>query len=320
MLACLLGPSGCGKTTILRAIAGFQPLQKGAIFLNEAVLSEVGFTVPPEKRSLGMVFQDYALFPHLTIGQNVAAGIRRYSKARKAEVVGQMLEYVGLLGYESRYPHELSGGQQQRVALARALAPNPKLLLMDEPFSNLDLEMRTKLATETRDLLKETGTTCVLVTHDQQDAFVFSDQIGVMREGGFEQWDNPYDLYHKPATTFVAQFVGEGVFLPGQIMDERTIETELATIRGAFPSRFTQGDQVRLLVRPDDIIHDDLSQATARIIQRSFRGESYLYTLELPSGQQVLSLVPSHHNHQVGEDLGIKVEVDHLVCFPQKPD
>ena len=315
ILACLLGPSGCGKTTVLRAIAGFQPLLNGFIELNGIRISSPGYYLPPEKRNLSMVFQDHALFPHLTVEKNVAAGLIGRQDAEVREIVDSMLGNVRLSDLRNRYPHELSGGQQQRVALARALAPSPRLLLMDEPFSNLDLELRERLCQEVRDLLKKIGTTCVMVTHDQQDAFTFSDFVGVMNEGRIEQWDTPYNLYHEPQTKFVANFIGDGVFLDATVIDRNHIQSELAVLEGDLGADAPCGKAIQLLVRPDDIIHDDDSQLTAKIRKKSFRGESYLYTLELPSGSQILSLVPSHHNHEIGEDLGIKVAIDHLVYF-----
>lgn len=315
-LACLLGPSGCGKTTVLRAIAGFQKLVSGSITLNNTCISSHKTNLPPEQRNLSMVFQDGALFPHLTVEKNITAGLYGNDKKKSQAIVGEMLSYVRLSGLGNRYPHELSGGQQQRVALARALAPKPRLLLMDEPFSNLDLELRESLGQEVRDLLKNIGTTCILVTHDQQDAFTFSDQVGVMRDGKIEQWDTPYDLYHKPATRFVANFVGDGVFLEATILNQNRISSELGELTGDQPKGAQRGQRFQLLVRPDDIIHDDDSKMTAKIKKKTFRGESYLYTLVLPSGSEILSLVPSHHNHAIGEDLGIKLEIDHLVMFP----
>ncbi len=314
-LACLLGPSGCGKTTILRAIAGFQQLHAGCISLGGVSISNTTGNLAPEKRNLSMVFQDHALFPHLTVEKNISAGLHGRSTTEADKTVDEMLDYVRLQGYRNRYPHELSGGQQQRVAVARALAPRPGLLLMDEPFSNLDLELRDSLGQEVRDLLKEIGTTCIMVTHDQQDAFTFSDVIGVMNQGRIDQWDSPYNLYHEPKTRFVANFVGDGVFLDGEITAQDTISCELATLNGDLGEDIETGRKIKLLVRPDDIIHDDDSQMTAKIRKKAFRGESYLYTLMLPSGNQLLSLVPSHHNHAIGEDLGIKLEIDHLVYF-----
>ncbi len=314
-LTCLLGPSGCGKTTVLRAIAGFQKLDYGSITLQNVCISSPTVYVPPEQRNLSMVFQDHALFPHLTVEKNIAAGLFRHDQPTIDKTVQEMLHYVRLDGYNNRYPHELSGGQQQRVALARALAPSPRLLLMDEPFSNLDLELRESLGQEVRDLLKKIGTTCILVTHDQQDAFTFSDHVGVMKDGRIEQWDTPYNLYHQPVTRFVADFVGDGVFLDATITYDNRIESELAVLDGELPHGVEPGRKIQLLVRPDDIIHDDHSTMTARIRKKAFRGESYLYTLVLPSGSEILSLVPSHHNHAIGENLGIKLEIDHLVFF-----
>ena len=314
-LACLLGPSGCGKTTVLRAIAGFQKLHHGSITLNDIEISSVQGNTPPEKRNISMVFQDYALFPHLTVEKNIEAGLHRLDSKSKNQSVAEVLDYVRLSGFSKRYPHELSGGQQQRVALARALAPKPGLLLMDEPFSNLDLELRESLGQEVRDLLKQIGTTCVLVTHDQQDAFTFGDVIGVMNEGQIEQWDTPYNLYHEPKTRFVADFVGDGVFLDGTIISSDQIQCELSMLEGSLPLNVEPGKKIQLLIRPDDIIHDDDSKMTAKIVKKVFRGESYLYTLVLPSGSKILTLAPSHHDHAIGEDLGIKLDIDHLVYF-----
>ncbi|MXZ80204.1 MAG: ABC transporter ATP-binding protein [Gammaproteobacteria bacterium] len=314
-LACLLGPSGCGKTTVLRAIAGFQPLLFGKIELHGRCISSPAVMIAPEKRNLGMVFQDNALFPHLTVEKNIAAGLHARKPSEIRDAVGRMLHYVRLERYSGRYPHELSAGQQQRVALARALAPNPRLLLMDEPFSNLDVELRERLGQETRDLLKETGTTCIMVTHDQQDAFTFSDVVGVMRDGNICQWDTPYNLYHEPATEFVANFVGDGTFLDAEITSSDRIKTDIATHRGTIRNPEDIGKSVKLLIRPDDVVIDGDSEIPARIVRRTFRGENYLYTLALAGGQTLLSLMPSHQNHEVGEDIRIRLEIEHLVYF-----
>lgn len=206
-IGCLLGSSGCGKTTILRAIAGFEPLRSGVIRLGSETLSGDGIQVLPERRRVGMMFQDYALFPHLTVEGNVAFGLRKRPAAERLRRTAEMLELVGLSALARSYPHEISGGQQQRVALARALAPEPELLLLDEPFSNLDVDTRERLAYEVRDILKRTGHTALLVTHNQAEAFAIADQIGIMREGKIEQWDSPWRLHHHPANDFVAEFI-----------------------------------------------------------------------------------------------------------------
>ncbi|PLC54351.1 ABC transporter [Pollutimonas nitritireducens] len=206
-IGCLLGASGCGKTTVLRAIAGFEPLRAGSISLGTTVLSSDNEQVEPEHRNVGMMFQDYALFPHLSVEKNIGFGLRRWDRQRRKQRVDELLCLAGLEGSGQRYPHELSGGQQQRVALARALAPEPELLLLDEPFSNLDVDTRERLAFEVRDILKRTGHTAILVTHNQAEAFAIADRIGVMRNGVIAQWDTPYGIHHSPVNAFVADFV-----------------------------------------------------------------------------------------------------------------
>lgn len=212
-IGCLLGASGCGKTTILRAIAGFEPLRTGSIQLGDKVLSTPGQAIEPQDRHVGMMFQDYALFPHLNVEGNIAFGLRRMDKPARDARVQELLELVGLEEARHRFPHELSGGQQQRVALARALAPEPELLLLDEPFSNLDVDTRERLAFEVRDILKQTGHTALLVTHNQAEAFAIADRIGIMDHGRIVQWDTPYALHHTPASTFVADFVKREVLM-----------------------------------------------------------------------------------------------------------
>ncbi|NYT64751.1 ABC transporter ATP-binding protein [Alcaligenaceae bacterium] len=206
-IGCLLGASGCGKTTVLRAIAGFEPLRTGTISLGDTLLSTTNAQVEPQDRHVGMMFQDYALFPHLNVEKNIAFGLRRWEKQRRKHRVEELLTLAGLEGSGHRYPHELSGGQQQRIALARALAPEPELLLLDEPFSNLDVDTRERLAFEVRDILKKTGHTAILVTHNQAEAFAIADRIGVMEKGKIAQWDTPYGLHHNPSSAFVADFI-----------------------------------------------------------------------------------------------------------------
>ena len=314
VIGCLLGPSGCGKTTALRCIAGFEGVRAGRILVNGEVLSEPGFVVPPEKRGLGMVFQQYALFPHLDVAANVGFGLKALHGAEKARRVAEVLEIVGLGGRDRLYPDQLSGGQQQRVALARALAPRPGLLLMDEPFSSLDTGLRVRLGGEIRDILKQQGITALLVTHDQAEAFAVADEIGVMREGRLEQWDTAYNLYHRPASRFVAEFVGEGCFVPGQANEDGTVQIELGCLEPTEPLAPGSG-AVDVLLRPDDIVHDDDSPLTATVLRKAFRGAAILYTLGLPSGRRVLALVPSHHDHRIGERIGIRLEADHVVVF-----
>ena len=317
----LIGPSGCGKTTLLRAVAGLEPVTGGDIRLSGQVVSSPAFQLPPEARRIGMVFQDYALFPHLDVGRNVAFGIHQLPAAERTARVKEVLALVGLEGSETRFPHELSGGQQQRVALARALAPRPQLLLLDEPFSNLDVDLRERLAHEVRNILKAAQATALFVTHDQLEAFAIGDIIGVMHEGQLHQWDDAYTLYHRPATRFVADFIGHGVFAPATIREinqQIVVQTPLGDLTDVaecpLPCAFAAGE-CDVLLRADDIVHDDAAPVKAEIIRKAFRGSEFLYTLRLQSGQIVLAHVPSHHDHKLGEWIGIRPEVDHVVTF-----
>ncbi|MGY2289158.1 ABC transporter ATP-binding protein [Pseudomonas sp. SDO528_S397] len=312
-IGCLLGSSGCGKTTTLRAIAGFEPVHEGEIRLAGDVISSAGFTLAPEKRRIGMVFQDYALFPHLNVADNIAFGIRK--QPQHDRVVAELLERVNLKDLGKRFPHELSGGQQQRVALARALAPEPQLLLLDEPFSNLDGELRRKLSHEVRDILKARGTSAILVTHDQEEAFAVSDQVGVFKEGRLEQWDTPYNLYHKPQTPYVASFIGQGYFIRGQLNTPSSVTTELGELRGNRAYTWPKGSAVDVLLRPDDIVHAPGSALKARVAGKTFLGASTLYRLQLPSGAPLESIFASHIDHPVGGEVGIRVAAEHLVLF-----
>lgn len=321
-IGCLLGPSGCGKTTVLRAIAGFESLLDGMISLGGRELSRADYTASPETRQVGVVFQDYALFPHLSVWENIGFGLRALTMNQRKDRIDRLLSLVGLTAHARQYPHELSGGQQQRVALARALAPQPDLLLLDEPFSNLDVDLRERLALEVRDILKELGTTAVLVTHDQHEAFAIADHIGVMQNGKIVQWDNAYNLYHKPDNRFVADFIGQGVFTPGTIdLPNQHVNIELGSLPlwqgvNVCPTDQKDAHQVDVLLRADDVIHDDSSALQAEVVRKAFRGAEFLYTLKLPSGQKLLALVPSHHDHAIGEKIGIRLGADHVVTFP----
>jgi iron(III) transport system ATP-binding protein len=309
---------------MLRLIAGFEMPSAGRIRLNGTTIASESMQLPAEQRRIGMVFQDYALFPHLSIADNIGFGLRQESAPARRRRIDDMLELIGLAEHGARYPHELSGGQQQRVALARALAPQPHLLLLDEPFSNLDVELRERLSLEVRDILKRAGMAAILVTHDQNEAFAVADMVGIMREGSIEQWDTPYNLYHRPATRHVADFIGQGVFLPGEVMSRQVVEVELGRLDSEVPldcasscAECQRGCRLDVLLRPDDVIHDDASEVKAEVVTKAFRGAEFLYTLRLASGAQVLSLVPSHHNHAIGEKIGIRLDVDHVVTFQQ---
>lgn len=315
-IGCLLGPSGCGKTTLLRSIAGFEEVNRGLISLENRIISSESIKVPPEQRNVGMVFQDYALFPHLSVAENIGFGLKKTSRKERHQKVARLLELVGLSNAAQAFPHELSGGQQQRVALARAIAPEPQLLLMDEPFSNLDVTLRDKLTVEVRDILKNTGITALMVTHNQFEAFSVADSVGVVFDGFIQQWDSAYHVYHRPATLEVATFVGDGAIIRGTVVAPRRVSCGLGELTGDLSLPCESGCHVDLLVRPEDVLHNDDSTVKARILHKSFRGPNILYKLELPSQESCLALVSSHHDHKLGEFIGIVPEVENLVVFP----
>jgi iron(III) transport system ATP-binding protein len=310
----LLGPSGCGKTTILRLIAGFERPENGSIWLNNQKITGDGVFVPPERRGVGMVFQDYAIFPHLSVFKNVSFGLRKKKKTEIEEIVAEMLNLVGLAAYARRFPHELSGGQRQRVALARALAPRPVLLLLDEPFSNLDADLRTQMRTELRTILKKIQATVILVTHDQEEAMFMGDRIAVINRGQLEQINTPETVFHQPVTRFVAEFMGETNFLPGVVCDQG-IETEIGLY--AQKSNLPIGTQVEITLRPDDVQFEPQADAQCSVAARNFRGATNFYTLALPSGHR-LSVMEKHTSTvETGTPVMVQIDPGHdLAIFP----
>lgn len=315
-IACLLGPSGCGKTTLLRCIAGFEKQHQGEVWIKGVRASNPKHQLPVEQRHIGMVFQDYALFPHLSVEENITFSLRNLNAKMREQRLHELVELLSLQKHIHKYPHSLSGGQQQRVALARAMAPRPGVLLLDEPFASLDVELREQIARELRQILKHDGITTIMVSHNQLEAFAMADVIGVMNDGLLLQWDKAFKLYHEPETHEVADFIGEGVFISGEVINEKEVKTEIGNIQGASAHGMKLGEKVRVLIRPDDILHDDDSKMMACVRDKAFRGAEFLYTLELESGVRLLSLVPSHHDHPVNEPIGIRLEIDHLVIFP----
>ena len=305
-IACLLGPSGCGKTTLLRAIAGFERLSQGSINLNGQVISTPQSTLATEQRNIGMVFQDYALFPHLSIADNIRFGIRKQPTKAQQQRVKELLELVSLPGYEQRYPHELSGGQQQRIALARALAPKPSLLLLDEPFGSQDTELRESLAREVREILKQEGITALLVTHDQHEAFAMADEIGVLQAGRLQQWGSAYELYYQPQNAFVASFIGQGSLITGRVVDATNVETYLGLL-GYATSATLLTNKVVVLIRPEHVQLSRQPHASALITSKIFRGNEYLYTVELANQEQLLALCSSEQIYAVGEKVAVNL-------------
>ena len=315
-VGCLLGPSGCGKTTTLRAIAGLEPLTAGTIHINGQEMSRPGHTRAPEKRGLGMVFQEHVLFPHLTVGENVAFALRGLSAADARRRVQECLAMVRLPGLEARYPHELSGGQQQRVALARAMAPRPPLVLLDEPFASLDLDLRRQLNRELREILALEGITALIVTHDQEEAFSLADRLGVVREGQLVQWDSPYRIYHAPGTRFVAEFAGAGTFLRGVVEEGDQVRTTTGTLRGHGPLGLSPGAEVEVLLRPEDVLADREGPLRLPVRERIFTGPNILYRLALENGEELTCLTGSHVDVPIGDMLQVRIAAKHLVLFP----
>jgi iron(III) transport system ATP-binding protein len=318
-MVCLLGPSGCGKTTLLRLVAGFEEPDAGEIHLIKRLVSRPGLVVPPEQRYIGMVFQDYALFPHMTVNQNIQFGLFRWPAAWRRTRLSEMLRLVGLEGMAERYPHELSGGQQQRVALARALAPAPQLLLLDEPFSNLDVHLRQQLREEVQAILVQAGITTILVTHDQEEALSLADTLAVMDQGQLVQYATPDEVVRRPRTRFVAQFIGLGYFLRGEIR-AACITTELGEVPYApdldLPGK---GRQVDLLVRPEQVqLCHNQHGTPVQVVHTSFRGTRKLHTLCLPSGATFCALFPAEVVLRSGESVRVTWQPVDLVVFPQQ--
>jgi iron(III) transport system ATP-binding protein len=314
-LLVLLGPSGCGKTTTLRMIAGFERPESGEIRIGSEIVADERAWVPPERRGVGIVFQDYALFPHLTVAQNVAFGILRLPRRERAERIAAALATVNLSEYATRYPHELSGGQQQRVALARAMAPQPRLLLLDEPFSNLDPELRVALRYEVRSIVRRSGITSVLVTHDQNEAFALADRIAVMHQGRLHQLADPETLYHRPASRFVAGFVGRAQFLSGTI-NAGHIETELGAFRLHTP--LPPGSSAEALLRPDDLHIEPDPDGGAQVVEREFGGATVRYAIRLPSSRLIDVVQPSVHVIPLDSTVRVDVLPRAPVIFPSQ--
>ena len=310
----LLGPSGCGKTTVLRMIAGFEQPNRGTIQIGDQLVANSKRSLPPEQRQVGMVFQHHALFPHLDVAANIGFGLRGSAAARRARI-HDLLELAGLSGMEQRMPHQLSGGQQQRVALARALAPSPAVLLLDEPFSNLDADLRITLRAHVRTMLKQLGTTALFVTHDQEEALYMGDRVAVMREGHLEQVCIPRDLFLAPASRFVAEFIGVANFLPATIC-AGCIKTELGSL--TQPVDLRPGTSVDLVVRPDDLELQLDAQGNAQIADRVFRGGDYLYEVELDSKQRLRCLCNHIHDYPPNTRVRIRLSPGHaLAWFPE---
>ncbi len=303
-LVALVGPSGCGKTTALRVIAGFQPPDTGKVTIHGTVVVGNGKDVPPEKRNVGMVFQEYALFPHISVAENVGYGVRG---ADRVERVHDVLKLVGLESHGSRFPHELSGGEQQRVALARALAPQPDVVLLDEPFSNLDAPQRERMRRELRKILKAAGATAVFVTHDQSEALAIADVIAIMRDGRIVQFGIPDDVYAEPVDPWVARFLGDAILLSGTVHDGK-----VATILGRIDTSLPAGSHTDVMIRPEWISPRVDPDGHGKVVDREFYGHDQRVEIELPNGEHVEALVPTANRLLVGDRVELEI-VDAIV-------
>tara|TARA_B100001027_G_scaffold157809_1_gene111209 strand:+ start:1135 stop:2187 length:1053 start_codon:yes stop_codon:yes gene_type:complete len=318
-IGCILGPSGCGKTSLLRAIAGFESVSSGSILKDGVCITNSVENTPVSNRNMGMVFQDYALFPNMDVKSNIAFGLKNSTELEKDNRVNYLLDLVNLVDCKNKYPHELSGGEQQRIALARALAPSPDIILMDEPFSNIDQDIKEELVSDVRLLLKELAITSIIVTHDQNEAFNLADKVAIMNNGTIQQVGIPYDIYHKPVNKFVANFIGLGTFLPLKKNNKGDFEIPLGPLdNNRIKNELTKFDNLEMLIRPDDIIHNDLSMKKAKILEKQFRGAEFLYKLLYNNEHQILCYAPSHHNHEIGELIGIEIDIQHYVIFERQ--
>ncbi len=307
----VVGPSGSGKTTTLRLIAGFESLDAGEISLWNTTVSGPKTHLPPERRRVGIVFQEHALFPHRTVGENVAFGLHKLSADERAHRLKDSLELVRLSHIEHRYPHELSGGEQQRVALARALAPNPAVLLLDEPFSNIDADLRTQIREEVKSIFADAGVTVVFVTHDQENALFMGDKVAIIYKGHIEQFGTPEQVFHDPETRFAASFLGVADFLPAKYANG-TVHSEL----GAFPLSAKNSGPCELMIRPDDIELAPSANGAARVLSRTFQGISDLYRVRLPSGAILRVQRPHYERIEPGESVSVNVASHYSArCF-----
>ena len=286
----ILGPSGSGKTTLLRLIAGFEQPTEGSVRIQGREVSGPRIAVPPEARNVGMVVQEYALFPHLSVERNIAFGLQKLAGEDRSGRVKEVLELVGMNGLGGRFPHELSGGQQQRVALARTLAPNPITVLLDEPFSNLDSSMRQRLRIEVERILRSHSTAAIFVTHDREEAFAMADRVGVMVDGELLQIDTPERVYHFPANAAIARLTGTCDFIPGTVVGNGRVETELGALRCISPDdSLSAGQSVSVLIHPDDLELIPDPEGKGVVVSREFRGDEVILKVKLDSGGIVRS-------------------------------
>ena len=310
----LMGSSASGKTSLVRSIAGFHNISSGLIQIDDQIVDDSIRRSDVAMRNVGVIFQDLALFPHLTVRENICFGLNNIDSTQQQNRAKKLEDLLSIENITNRYPNQISGGQQQRVAIARAIAPKPNLLLLDEPFSALDYELKDNLMSDIMKLIKSENITAILITHSADEAFKMSDKIAFISDNTITQFANPYDIYHRPASKEIANFFGISSYIKAKITDSSHINCILGDFVGMV-DQYNKDDKVDLLIRPDDIIHDDDSLFSAKVTEKTFRGSDFLYGLELKDGQKIFCYAPSHHNHQVNEVIGIKLDLDHLVIF-----
>ena len=323
-IVCLLGPSGVGKTTILRTIAGLQNLKSGEIKLKDKIISSEKFNLEPEKRNIAMCFQDNSLFPHFNVVENINIGSKRKNGSKFNYSDSDLIKILHLEDIKNKYPHQISAGEAQRVSLARSLLSKPDLLLLDEPFANIDATLKEELQKKIKDILKEFDITTLIVTHDSFEAFFLGDKCGIILDQSLKQYDKPYNIHHEPNSIEVAKFLNRGVFIEVKVVEtdcavHSLMHQELGEIRGKLLNNFPVGSKVKLLLQPEDLIHDDQSKLKLEVVDRKFRGTNFIYTLKTDKKEEIPVFVHSHHIHQheKNEKFGIKspIFIDHLVCF-----
>ena len=320
----LLGPSGVGKTTILRTIAGLQKLSSGEIFLKNKLISSNKIHTEPEKRNIALSFQDNSLFPNYKVIDNINFGKKRANGSGSAINVNEIIKLLHIEPILEKFPHQISAGEAQRVSLARSLMSKPDLLLLDEPFSNIDQSLKDEIQVSVKKLLKRINLTTIIVTHDSYEAFSMADKCGIILNQELKQYDVPYNVHHEPNSIDVANFLNKGIFIDVQVVDSecavhRLRHEELGEIRGKLSNNYPSGSKVKLLLQPEDLIHDDQSKLKLEVVDRKFRGTNFIYTLKTKNGEHLPVFVHSHHIHQheKSEQFGIKspIYIDHLVCF-----
>lgn len=313
-IGCLVGPSGCGKSTLLRIISGLETAERGSVKINNRMVFDKNINIPPFKRNVGMIFQDFSLFSHMNVFENVAFSIKKGSKATIKKKVYSILECFQISDIKFKYPHELSGGQQQRVALARTFIKNPDILLMDEPFSNLDVSLKDKLLKEIKSIIKSYQTTTLMVTHSMEEALKMSDKVGILKNGEIIQWASPYAIYHRPVDKFTADFSGDTSYIHARLING-VLETGLGKFD--FNDKKYSDGEYDLLIRPEDITVSS-EGIDAKVLNKEFMGAYTNYQIKLSSDDKILIKLPSHLNFSIGTNINVTPDFKHFIMFPSE--